>query len=190
MSTAEPTPTPTSASFGPVGERKGSVPSGDERLSPYLVAAARAVALPAPRVLRRADCALRSVAQSATPPRRSGSPAIVRDQARRLRSRLRRPSRFSSGKPISQYTPPTRRPNRRTARGRGSSVWALPITVESAPRSSDTPALATGQMWARFRQRESSDAPSTRASDAVGQRRATGTATSFRRRNGRVQGGS
>ena len=68
--------------FGPVGERKGSVPSGDERLSPYLVAAARAVALPAPRVPGRADCGLRSVAQSVTPPRRSYSPAIVRDRAR------------------------------------------------------------------------------------------------------------
>ena len=62
MSTAEPTPAPASASFGPVGERKGSVPSGDERLSPYLVPVARAVTLPAPRVLGRADCAPRSVA--------------------------------------------------------------------------------------------------------------------------------
>ena len=82
MSTAEPTPDPASASFGPVGERKGSVQSGDERLSPYLVAAARAVALSAPRVPGRADCGLRSVAQSVTPPRRSYSPAIVRDRAR------------------------------------------------------------------------------------------------------------
>ena len=73
MSTAEPTPAPASASFGPVGERKGSVPSGDERLSPYLVAAARVVAAPAPRVPGRADCGLRSVAQSVTTPKRSYS---------------------------------------------------------------------------------------------------------------------
>ena len=51
VSTAEPTPDPASAAAGPVGERKGSVPCGGERLSPYLVAAARAVARPAPRVL-------------------------------------------------------------------------------------------------------------------------------------------
>ena len=61
VSTAEPTPDPASAASGPVGERKGSVPSGGERLSPHLVAAARAVALSAPRVPGRADCGLRSV---------------------------------------------------------------------------------------------------------------------------------
>ena len=141
MSTAEPTPDPASASFGPVGERKGSVQSGDERLSPYLVAAARAVALPAPRVPGRADCALRSVAQSVTLPRRSYSPAIVRDRAGDgcevdcggwLGLAAGRPSRSTRCR--------TRRPNRRTARGQGSSVWALAITAESAPRSSDTPA--------------------------------------------------
>ena len=107
MSTAEPTPAPTSAPFGPVGERKGSVPSGGERLSPYLVAAARVVAVPAPRVPGRADCGLRSVAQSVTPPRRSYSPAILRTGlVTAAKSTVAALARLSNGKPISQYTPP------------------------------------------------------------------------------------
>ena len=193
MSTAEPTPAPASASFGPVGERKGSVPSGDERLSPYLLAAARAVALPAPRVPGRADGALRSVAQSVTPPRRSYSPAIVRDRARdgcevdcggfgSVQQREAHLAVHAAGlaDQIGEQL--------------AGRLLGLGVADHRRIRAQVVgyTGLATGKMWARFRQRESSDAlpTSTRASDLVGQRRATGTATSLRRRNGRVQGGS
>ena len=130
------------------------VPSGDERLSPYLVAAARAVALSAPRVPGRADCGLRSVVQSVTPQRRSYSPAIVRDRARdgcevdcggfgsvlatgspsrstRRRTRRQIGEQLAGKAPRSGRcrTPPNPRPGRRIHRlGHGQNVGTLSIT--------------------------------------------------------------
>ena len=122
-------------------ERKRSVPSGGERLSPYLVAAARAVALPAPRVPGRADCALRSVVQSVTPRDGRTPPRSLRPGSCRLRSRLWRLwlGRAKRVAPLAVHAADSQTRSANSSRAR-SSVWALAITGESAPRSSDTPA--------------------------------------------------